>query len=336
MRGSEGHYKVLRGYYLESCEILTRFDTSPGNTWMTWHAVQKNSSDCRFCISSTLGTWKPNFYTSIHLSCVCVTKLFCQTTFEGMGWSGLTDYSTWFWTVDDRSSLDCIHFTICVRLVNCYLLSVRLQLHFSLPTFVCSGILAEPERQKALEHQGGPTLHFLTSNSRTTHKNSFLRRQTLENFSKFANLVKSLKRKTLLAITPSCATTLVCTRVLSGRHCGIASPVFSHRGSTSQRTSAARTRVARIFASHRIAISCLARIVGHIASLPASRDMFHSQSFALVGQPRESVIDFVFLLLHGELLALQTANQMRAAVSRPSSCYLGTFKPSIWHLDDVM
>ena len=47
---------------------------------------------------------------------------------------------------------------------------------------------------------------------------------------------------------------------LSGRHRGIASPVFSHRGGASQRISAARTRIARIFASHRIAspFPCLA------------------------------------------------------------------------------
>ena len=63
---------------------------------------------------------------------------------------------------------------------------------------------------------------------------------------------------------------------LSGRHRGIASLVFSHHGSASQRISAARTRIARSFASHRIAISCLARIIAHIASLPASRDMGHS------------------------------------------------------------
>ena len=42
---------------------------------------------------------------------------------------------------------------------------------------------------------------------------------------------------------------------LSGRHRGIASLVFSHRGSASQRISAARTRIARIFASHCIAFS---------------------------------------------------------------------------------
>ena len=50
-----------------------------------------------------------------------------------------------------------------------------------------------------------------------------------------------------------CAITLTVT--LSRRHPGIASLVFSHRGSASQRISAARTRIARIFASHRIAIS---------------------------------------------------------------------------------
>ena len=60
---------------------------------------------------------------------------------------------------------------------------------------------------------------------------------------------------------------------LRGRHRGIASLVFSHRGSASERISAARTRIARIFASHRIAshriaISCLARIIAHIALLP--------------------------------------------------------------------
>ena len=43
--------------------------------------------------------------------------------------------------------------------------------------------------------------------------------------------------------------------VLSGRHRGIASLVFLHRGSASQRISAARMRIARLFASHRIAIS---------------------------------------------------------------------------------
>ena len=42
---------------------------------------------------------------------------------------------------------------------------------------------------------------------------------------------------------------------LSGRHCGIAPLVFSHRGSASQMISAARTRIARNFASHRIAFS---------------------------------------------------------------------------------
>ena len=63
---------------------------------------------------------------------------------------------------------------------------------------------------------------------------------------------------------------------LSGRHRGIASLVFSHRGSASQRISAARTRIARIFASHCIAIPCLAHTAAHIASLPASRDMGHS------------------------------------------------------------
>ena len=36
---------------------------------------------------------------------------------------------------------------------------------------------------------------------------------------------------------------------------GIASLVLSHRGSASQRISAARTRIARVFASHRIAVS---------------------------------------------------------------------------------
>ena len=63
---------------------------------------------------------------------------------------------------------------------------------------------------------------------------------------------------------------------LSGRHRGIASLVFSHRGSASQRISAARTHIARIL--HRIAspFPCLARITTHIASLPASRDMGHS------------------------------------------------------------
>ena len=44
-------------------------------------------------------------------------------------------------------------------------------------------------------------------------------------------------------------------RNLSGRHRGLASLVFSHRGGASQRISAARTRIARILASHRIAIS---------------------------------------------------------------------------------
>ena len=58
---------------------------------------------------------------------------------------------------------------------------------------------------------------------------------------------------------------------LSGRHCGIASLVFSHRGSSSQSISAARTRIARTFASHRIAISmfsmhlCSHRIAARIA-----------------------------------------------------------------------
>ena len=68
------------------------------------------------------------------------------------------------------------------------------------------------------------------------------------------------------------------THSLSGRHRGIASLVFSHRGSASQRISAARTRIARIFASHRIPSPspCLARVTTHIASLPASRDTGHS------------------------------------------------------------
>ena len=63
---------------------------------------------------------------------------------------------------------------------------------------------------------------------------------------------------------------------LSGRHRGIASLVFSHRGNASQRFSAARMHIARIFAWHRIAMSCLACIVAHIASLPTSRNMGHS------------------------------------------------------------
>ena len=66
------------------------------------------------------------------------------------------------------------------------------------------------------------------------------------------------------------------TQDLSGRHRGIASLVFSHRGGASQRISAARTRIARIFASHRIAFSVFSTVSTHIASLPASRDMGHS------------------------------------------------------------
>ena len=54
---------------------------------------------------------------------------------------------------------------------------------------------------------------------------------------------------------------------LSGWHRGIASLVFSHRGST---------RIARIFASHRIATSVFAPIAAHIATLPASRNIGHS------------------------------------------------------------
>ena len=43
--------------------------------------------------------------------------------------------------------------------------------------------------------------------------------------------------------------------VLNGRHRGIASPVFSYRGSASQMISGTRTHIAKIFASHRTAIS---------------------------------------------------------------------------------
>ena len=64
---------------------------------------------------------------------------------------------------------------------------------------------------------------------------------------------------------------------MSGRHRGIASLVFSHRGSASQRISAARTRIARIFASHRIA-----RIAAHIAlSLYCAHCVFHENAYFL-------------------------------------------------------
>ena len=57
------------------------------------------------------------------------------------------------------------------------------------------------------------------------------------------------------SFTTHTSTLSIGSHILSGRHRGIASLVFLHRGTASQRISAARMRIARIFASHRIAIS---------------------------------------------------------------------------------
>ena len=116
---------------------------------------------------------------------------------------------------------------------------------------------------------------------------------------------------------------------LSGRHRGIASLVSSHRGSASQRISAARTRIARIFASHRIAIPCLPRTAAHIASLPASRDMGHSgQGYPSVWVPDVPGISCPKNLSLGFVSVLKFALSLSLSLS-PSLYLLGVVLPHL-------